>query len=480
VSGLRGRFNPESRRPAAAVKAFAKRQRPDYPSRLTFKETPGRIPRTMKITIVGTGYVGLVTGAFFAELGHQVLCVDNDPRKIEMLHRLEMPIYEVGLEELVRKNVEAGRLRFTPSIEEGTDFAEVIFIAVGTPPGYRGQANLSYIEQVGRAVAERMTSYRLLVEKSTVPAQTGEQLKRTMSKYLKSSVDFDVASNPEFLKEGTAIEDAFQPDRIVVGIESERAANLLRQIYQPIVDRTGCPYIEMDVASAELTKHASNSFLAMKISFINAVARICEMSGADVEKVAHGMGLDKRIGPRFLKAGVGYGGSCFPKDVDAFVHLADQLGYNFQLLKEVQKVNAHQREHVFKKIQHELWVLQDKVVAILGLAFKPGTDDVREAPSLFFVPNLLEAKARLRLWDPIAQEKFAELHPNLDYFSDPLECARDADLLLILTEWPEVKALDLDKLKGVMKCPVIIDARNVFDPAAVRAKGFTYTSVGRP
>jgi UDPglucose 6-dehydrogenase len=300
------------------------------------------------VTIVGTGYVGLVTGACFSELGHHVLCVDNDQHKVDMLKRLEMPIYEEGLQELVKRNVEAGRLSFTPSIKEGVDFAEVIFIAVGTPPGYQGRANLSYVETVGRQVAEHMTSYRLLVEKSTVPVQTGEQLKRTMAKYSKSDVDFDVASNPEFLREGTAIVDAFAPDRIVVGVDSDRAANLLEELYKPVVEKSGCEFIVMDVASAELTKHASNSFLAMKISFINGVARICELAGADVEKVAHGMGLDQRIGPRFLHAGVGYGGSCFPKDVDAFVQLADQLGYDFQLLKEVQRINQTQRQHVMQ------------------------------------------------------------------------------------------------------------------------------------
>ena len=434
----------------------------------------------MKITIVGTGYVGLVTGTCFADIGHEVLCVDNDDRKIKVLKSGKMPIYEPGLEEMVHRNVAAGRLKFTPSIEEGTAFAEVIFIAVGTPPGYQGQANLSYVEQVGRKVAENMTGYRLLVEKSTVPVNTAEQLKRTVAKYSRSDIDFDVASNPEFLREGSAIEDAFKPDRIVVGVESERAGKLLRDIYAPIVEKSGCEFLQMNIASAELTKHASNSFLAMKISYINAVSRVCEMAGADIEQVAHGMGLDRRIGPRFLDAGVGYGGSCFPKDVDAFVHIADHIGYNFELLKEVQRINHSQREHVMKKIQHELWVIQDKTVAVLGLAFKPETDDVREAPSLYFIPQLLEARARLKLWDPVAQEKFKELHPNLDYYQDILECAKEADLLLILTDWAQVKNMDLNKLKSVMRCPVIVDGRNTFDPADMKARGFTYHCVGRP
>lgn len=433
----------------------------------------------MNITVVGTGYVGLVTGACFSDWGHNVLCVDNDENKVKMLKQLQMPIYEDGLEELVRRNVAAGRLHFTASIEEGTQFAEVIFIAVGTPPGYRGAANLSYVEQVGRQVAEHMTSYRLLVEKSTVPVNTHEQLKRTVSKYLRADVPFDIASNPEFLKEGTAIEDAYNPDRIVVGVESERAAKLMQEIYKPIVEKTKCAMLVMNPASAELTKHASNSFLAMKISFVNAVSRVCELAGANIEEVALGMGLDRRIGPQFLKAGVGYGGSCFPKDVDAFVQIADHLGYDFELLKEVQRINKTQREHVMQKIQRELWVIQDKVVAVLGLAFKPGTDDVRESPSLYFVPQLIEAGAKLRLWDPVAEERFAQLFPQETYVKDPVECCRGADLLLILTDWPQVKKLDLDQVKSVMKCPVIIDGRNVFDPKTARAKGFTYHSVGR-
>jgi UDPglucose 6-dehydrogenase len=433
----------------------------------------------MNITVVGTGYVGLVTGACFADWGHHVLCVDNDESKVQMLKSLHMPIYEDGLEELVKRNVSASRLHFTTSIQEGTDFAEVIFIAVGTPPGYRGAADMSYVEQVGRAVAEHMTSYRLLVEKSTVPVNTGEHLKRTIAKYLRSDVPFDVASNPEFLKEGTAIEDAYKPDRIVVGVESERAGKLLRDIYEPIVKKTGCSFLQMNIASAELTKHASNSFLAMKISYINAVSRICELAGADVQQVAQGMGLDQRIGPKFLLAGVGYGGSCFPKDVDAFVQIADKLGYNFELLKEVQRINKTQREHVMQKIQHELWVIKGKVVAILGLAFKPGTDDVRESPSLYFVPQLKDAGAKLRLWDPVGEEKFRQLYPEEVYCKTALECATGADLVLVLTEWPEVKALNLAKLKKAMHVPVVIDGRNVFDPGAMRAAGFTYHSVGR-
>ena len=427
----------------------------------------------MKVTIVGTGYVGLVTGTCFSEVGHQVLCVDNDERKIRMLKKGELPIYEPGLDELADRNVKAGRLHFTTSIEEGAEFADIIFIAVGTPPGYRGEANLSYVEQVGRRVAECMRSYKLLVEKSTVPVNTAEQLKRTVLKYARSDVDFDLASNPEFLREGTAIEDALKPDRIVVGVESERAGRLLREMYEPIIERSGCEFLQMDIASAELTKHASNSFLALKISYINAVSRVCELSGADVEKVAHGMGLDQRIGSRFLSAGVGFGGSCFPKDVDAFVHLADRLGYDFELLKEVQRINKAQREHLLQKIQHELWVVQDKTVAILGLAFKPGTDDIREAPSLYFASQLAEAGARLKLWDPVASERFGEMYPDLKYFTDLYECVRDADLLLILTEWPEVKALDPGKLKQLMRCPVIIDGRNVFDPGNMEAMGFT-------
>jgi len=423
--------------------------------------------------------VGLVTGATFAEIGHDVLCVDNDEGKIRKLRNLQMPIHEEGLADVVTRNVKAGRLNFSTSIAEGTDHAEVIFIAVGTPPGYRGEANMSYVERVGREVAQHMNSYRLLVEKSTVIVNTSERLRRTMHKYLKENIPFDIASNPEFLREGTALQDAFHPDRIVVGVESPRAARLLREIYEPIIRTTGCEYLEMSIASAELTKHASNSFLAMKISFINAVSRICELTGADISQVARGMALDKRIGPHFLNAGVGYGGSCFPKDVDAFIRMADEYGYSFDLLKEVQKINLSQREHLMRKLQQELWVLEDKTIAVLGLAFKPGTDDVRKSPALYFVPELLKHKAKVKLWDTVAQEKFAQVVPDQQYFSTPLECATGADAVLILTDWPEIRQMDLAKLHKTMKCPIIIDGRNVFDPAVMLEHGFIYYSVGR-
>jgi UDPglucose 6-dehydrogenase len=433
----------------------------------------------MKITIIGTGYVGLVTGTTFAEIGHEVMCVDNDAQKVEKLKKLQMPIYEEGIEEIVIRNVKAGRLHFSASIKEGTEFSEVIFIAVGTPLGHGGEANMSYVERVGREVAENMKSYRLLVEKSTVIVNTNEYLRRTMNKYLKEYIPFDIASNPEFLREGSAIKDAFKPDRIVVGVESEHAATLLREIYAPIVKSSKCEYLEMDIASAELTKHAANSFLAMKISFVNAVSRICELTGADIKQVSYGMGLDQRIGHHFLNAGVGYGGSCFPKDVDAFVHMGDELGYSLDLLKEVQRINVNQKEHVMRKLQQEMWVIEDKTIAVWGLAFKPGTDDVRESPSLYFVPRLLEKKAHLRLWDPIAVAKFEQVHPGLKYFDTPLECAEGADAVLILTEWPQIKQVNLSELRSKMKCPIIIDGRNVFEPATMAKHEFTYHSVGR-
>lgn len=433
----------------------------------------------MKITIVGTGYVGLVTGAIFSEIGHEVMCIDNNEEKIRQLNDLEMPIFEEGLADIVARNAKAGRLRFSTCIKEGTDFAEVIFIAVGTPPGYRGEANMSYVEKVGREVAENMDSYRLLVEKSTVIVRTSDQIARTMKKYLKADVEFDIASNPEFLKEGSAIHDAFNPDRIVVGVESERAANLLREVYKPIVEKSGCEYLEMNIASAELTKHASNSFLAMKISFINAVSRICELTGADIDQVAHGMGLDKRIGPAFLNAGVGYGGSCFPKDVDAFVRMSVEHGYNLDLIKEVQRINVDQREHLMRKLQKELWVVEDKTIAIWGLAFKPGTDDVRESPAQFFVPELLERNANLRLWDPVAKDKFRDEYPDLTYCDSLLDSAAEADAVLILTDWPEIRDLDLDALKKTMRCSIIVDGRNIFQCQDMADRGFTYDSIGR-
>ena len=438
-----------------------------------------QVVQLMRITIVGTGYVGLVTGACFAEAGHEVLCVDNDVRKVEKLTRLIMPIFEDGLEPLVKRNTEAGRLRFSASIAEGAAFAEVIFIAVGTPPHLRGGPDMTYVEKVGREVAEHMIDYRLLVEKSTVPVNTSRQLKRTVMKYRRREYPFDIASNPEFLREGSAIEDFFHPDRIVVGVESDRAAQLLRQVYDPIVRKSGCPYLEMDIASAEMTKHACNSFLAMKISYINAVSRICELTGADIAKVAQGMGLDSRIGTQFLRAGVGYGGSCFPKDVDAFVRLAEEVGYGFDLLKEVQRINAMQREHLVGRLREELWVLQDKQIAILGLAFKPGTDDIRESPALYIVPELRDAKAKLTLWDPAAADKFRELYPDLTYAQSIEECIRNADAALVLTDWPQIAGLDVDAAKTAMKCPIIIDGRNVFDPVRMKAAGFTYHSIGR-
>jgi UDPglucose 6-dehydrogenase len=304
-------------------------------------------------------------------------------------------------------------------------------------------------------------------------------MKRTLNKYLKDDVPFDIASNPEFLREGSAVHDAFHPDRIVVGVESERASELLREIYTPIVASSGCAYLEMSIASAELTKHASNSFLAMKISFINAISRLCELTGADIGQVAHGMGLDRRIGPHFLQAGVGYGGSCFPKDVDALVRIADERGYSLAILKEVQHINRTQREHLMRKLQQELWVLEEKTIAVWGLAFKPGTDDIRESPSLYFVPQLAARGARLRLWDPAAAGRFSEQHPGLDYLESPLECARGADAVLILTDWPEVAATTPAELKAVMRCPIVIDGRNVYDPADMAAAGFIYHSIGR-
>ena len=433
----------------------------------------------MKISVVGAGYVGLVTSACFADAGHEVLCVDSDSKKVDALRRGIMPFYEPGLDEIVTRNAASGRLQFSTSIAEGTAFAEVIFIAVGTSPEPGGEANMTHVEQVGRQVAEQMTGYRLLVEKSTVPAKTSEYLKRTVLKYLRADADFDVASNPEFMREGTAIEDTARPDRVVVGVESDRAGDLLEEIYRPILQKSGGRFLRMSVTSAELTKHASNSFLAMKISYINEIARICELAGADVEQVAQGMGLDPRIGSRFLLAGVGYGGSCFPKDVEAFIRLADALGHDFKLLKEVQQINQAQRDYLIKKIKKELWVVQDKTIAVFGLAYKPGTDDIREAPSLYFVPKLQEMKAKLRAWDPVAAATFRKVHPELECVGDLYECATGADLVLILTEWDEVKQMDLQRLKSVMACPVVVDGRNLFKPAAMRAAGFTYLSVGR-
>src|SRR5574341_939806 len=332
----------------------------------------------MNVAIVGTGYVGLITGACLAEIGHHVLCIDNDRRKIETLKKGKIPIYEPGLEPLIRKNIKVGRLQFSTRIADGVEKALVIFIAVNTPPLGGGEADLSFVAHVAREIAVHLRNYRVIVDKSTVPVKTGEKVVETIKRYCKKGVDFDVVSNPEFLREGSAVHDMMHPDRIVIGVANSRAAQIMQELYEPI----GTKFLATDIPSAELIKHASNSFLAMKISFANALANICELSGANIEEVVYGMGLDHRIGVHFLKAGIGYGGSCFPKDVSAFIKIAEELGYSFDLLKTVERINDEQKIRFLKKVREVLWVLKGKVVGVLGLAFKPNTDDMRNAPSI--------------------------------------------------------------------------------------------------
>jgi UDPglucose 6-dehydrogenase len=429
----------------------------------------------MKLTIIGTGYVGLVTGTCFAEVGHQVICVDNDAAKVKLLQGGGIPIYEPGLQELVQKNVAAGRLSFTNNTAEGVEKSDVIFIAVPTPPQPDGSVDLSFIERVARDIAGAMTSYKIVVDKSTVPVKTGERVSETIKRYCKAKVEFDVVSNPEFLREGFAVGDLMKPDRIVIGVRSQRAAPAMKEIYAPFK----APIIITDINSAELIKHAANSFLALKISYINAIATVCEAAGANVQEVAEGIGLDERIGRRFLNAGIGFGGSCFPKDLSAFIKISEQVGYEFRLLKEVQRINAEQMDRFIKKITDTLWVLRDKKIGVLGLAFKQNTDDVRTSPAIDLCQRLVKEGAALRVHDPKAMEKAKSLLPNVTYVDDMNAVPEGCDALVIATEWEEFKALDLDRAKSTLTHPIMFDGRNLFDPAEMEKRGWIYKSIGR-
>jgi UDPglucose 6-dehydrogenase len=429
----------------------------------------------MKLTIIGTGYVGLVTGACFAEVGHHVICVDNNADKVKVLQGGGIPIYEPGLEELVKKNVAAGRLRFTASTKEGVDNSDVIFIAVPTPPQEDGSVDLSFIESVAREIATAITGYKIVVDKSTVPVRTGDKVAETIKRYCKAKVDCDVVSNPEFLREGFAVEDLMKPDRIVIGTRSQRPVPAMKELYAPF----NAPVIVTDINSAELIKHAANSFLALKISYINAVSVICEASGANVQEVANGMGMDARIGRRFLDAGLGFGGSCFPKDLSAFIKISETLGYDFALLKEVQRINAGQMERFVKKITDTLWVLKDKTIGVLGLAFKQNTDDVRMSPAIDLCQRLQKEGAKLRVFDPQAMEKAKALLNDVTYVENMNDVAVGCDALVVATEWPEFKKLDLDRARRELTHPILFDGRNLFDPAEMEKLGFIYKSVGR-
>ncbi len=429
----------------------------------------------MRVAMIGTGYVGLVSGACFADFGHVVTCIDKDARKIDALNNGEIPIYEPGLSEMIASSRQGGRISFITSIAEGVKESAVVFIAVSTPPKPDGSADLSAVAAVSREVAESLNGYKVVVDKSTVPVKTGEKVAETIKRYSREGSEFDVVSNPEFLREGSAIQDTFHPDRIVIGTASRRAADILVELYKPL----NAPVIITDINSAEIIKHAANSFLATKISFANALARICEAAGANVEEVTRGVGLDNRVGAKFLNAGVGYGGSCFPKDVSAFVSISEELGYDFRLLKEVERINEDQIDFFFRKIKETLWILEEKKVAILGLAFKPNTDDMRSAPSVKIIRKLTAEGAKIRAYDPKAMEKAREELPDIEYCRDPYQAAEGAEALVILTEWNEFKEMDLDRLKKLLHQPIIIDGRNIYDPERMAEAGFTYRSVGR-
>ncbi len=452
----------------------------------------------VSIAVVGSGYVGLVAAACFAEIGHDVVCIDNDERKIKMLREGDVPIHEDFLPELLEKH-RNHRLHFTSDLQSATHDAQVIFIAVGTPQGESGNADLSYVDAVATQIARSVNDYKVIVEKSTVPVYTNEWIRRVIERNGISRALFDVASNPEFLREGTAVVDFLHADRIVVGADSSRAATLLRAIYEPLTSGSYYenedaidgqrsvhdppPLLLTSTKAAELIKHASNAFLAMKISFINAVANVCEAVDANVEEVARGMGLDKRIGSKFLRAGIGYGGSCFPKDVAAFRYVAEQLGVDLGILSEVEKINTQQKRRFFNKIRSALWTFRDKKIAVLGLAFKGGTDDVRESPAFDIIQMLLAEGCSIAAYDPAAGER-AEVQlpsgPKLRYVDDPYTAAEDADALVILSDWEEFGRLDRDKLHRTLRYPIVIDGRNLYDPQEMLEKGFTYLSVGRP
>ncbi|MDD3374981.1 MAG: UDP-glucose/GDP-mannose dehydrogenase family protein [Candidatus Omnitrophica bacterium] len=436
----------------------------------------------MNIAIIGSGYVGLVTGLCLADIGHKVICVDSDISKIKKLKKLELPIYEPGLEEILKRNVKKKRLSFSSSVTDAAKKSEVIFIAVGTPSKKNGDADLTYVEGAARDIAKGMDSYKLIVEKSTVPAHTGKKVQHAIrltldQKYKNKknkSIDFDVASNPEFLREGSAVSDFMNPDRIVIGAETKKAKEMLSEVYKPLKARL----IVTDVNSAELIKHASNSFLATKISFANAVSQICDKVGADVLKVVEGMGLDRRIGRDFLSAGVGYGGSCFPKDVDAFVRLSEKVGYDFALLKEVRQINESQKKSFSRLIEDHMWILKNKTIGVLGLAFKPNTDDMRSAPSLDIIRDLQKEGAKIKAYDPQAMEKSKKIFSNVKFCKDAYEVAKGSDCLVVLTEWDEFTKINFRKIRQLMSNPLIFDGRNMYNKEQIKKLGFEYYGIG--
>ena len=449
----------------------------------------------MRIAVVGSGYVGLVAGACFADLGHDVILVDNDQQKLAALRDGQVPIHEKFLPELLGRH-RGNRLTFSDDLTDAAAQSSVIFVAVGTPPTESGEADLSYVESVAREISGGINGYKVVVEKSTVPVYTSDWVRTIILRNGTDPALFDVTSNPEFLREGTAVTDFLFPDRVVIGCDSDRSAAVLREVYAPLTDGTYYgrsdavpqpdrasippPIIVTSTKSAELIKHASNAFLAMKISFINAVASVCESVGADVNQVVHGVGTDSRIGPRFLNPGIGYGGSCFPKDVMAFRAVARESGYDFRLLDEVMRINEDQRQRFLRKVHSALWTLRGKHLGVLGLAFKGGTDDIRESPALFLVQSLLQEGSQITAYDPAAMDRAQAVLPSgVKFANSAYEAARGADALLILTEWEEFSNLDLNRLRQELKYPIVIDGRNLYDPEIMAAQGFSYYSVGR-
>jgi len=431
----------------------------------------------MNICVVGTGYVGLVTGACLADFGMNVLCVDKDEAKIAALEKGRIPIYEPGLEEIVAKNQRAGRLRFTTDLKSGIQSALAIFIAVGTPPKPDGAPDLTFVRQVAEAIADHMNGYKVVVTKSTVPTGTGRMIEQILRSN-DGDREFSVVSNPEFLREGSAIADFLRPDRIVIGASDARAIEVMKEVYGHLF-LAETPFVITDVASAELIKYASNGFLAVKISFINEIARLCELMGADVHDVSRGMGLDRRIGSRFLLAGPGFGGSCFPKDTAAAVDLARQHGYRFHIIESAIRVNSETKARMIEKIVAAAGPLAGRTVGVLGLSFKPETDDIRESPALAVISDLVAAGASVRAFDPAAMDNARAVFPDLYYATDAYDCATGAEVLVLATEWNEFRALDFGRLAKLMRSKTVVDLRNVYEPKELRAAGWSYTGVGR-
>ena len=430
------------------------------------------------LSVIGTGYVGLVTGTCLADFGNKVICLDIDEDKINGLSNGVMPIFEPGLEELVKRNIAQGRLEFTTSLEKGIKKSEVIFIAVGTPPKPDGGVDLSQILTVAREIATHINGYKIIVNKSTVPAGTGAKVERLINENMTYKFEFDVVSNPEFLREGSAIEDFMKPDRVVVGSVSRRALDLMSEIYSPL-DLQEIPIIKTNVESAEMIKYASNAFLSTKISFINEIANLCEHLGADIKIVAKGMGLDSRIGHQFLNAGIGFGGSCFPKDTEGIMEIAEKCGYDLKIVRSAIAVNDIQKTRIVDKLKKFLGDLSGRRIGILGLSFKPNTDDIREAPSIEIIRELLAENVEIRAFDPIAIDNMKEVFPELVYASDAYDASKGCDALLIITEWNQFRDLDLVKIKKNMSTPIIIDGRNLYDPKKVKQLGFLYDGIGR-